>query len=150
MNCVIRRAVASDQHAVKECVRAAYGVYIERIGRPPAPMLADYAALIAEGVVYVLTIRGRIRGVLVMMRQGATMFVENIAIAPECQRQGLGRIVMMHIEQQTRKEQLSAIRLYTNELMAENLVFYHKLGFEEEGRSMQDGYQRVFLCKDLS
>ena len=150
MNCVIRRAVASDQHAVIECVRAAYGNYIERLGKPPAPMLADYAALIAEGVVYVLTIRGRIRGVLVMMRQGATMFVENIAIAPECQRQGLGRIVMMHIEQQTRKEQLSAIRLYTNELMTENLVFYHKLGFEEEGRSMQDGYQRVFLCKDLS
>ena len=53
------------------------------------------------------------------------------------------------VEQQARKEQLHEIRLYTNELMTETLRFYQKLGFEEEGRRVQDGYHRVFLWKGL-
>jgi ribosomal protein S18 acetylase RimI-like enzyme len=36
-----------------------------------------------------------------------------------------------------------------NEVMTENLLFYQKLGFEEEDRRMQDGYRRVFLHKVL-
>ena len=33
--------------------------------------------------------------------------------------------------------------------MTENLRFYQKLGFEEEGRRGEDGYHRVFLRKGL-
>ncbi len=44
---VIRRAVAA-------CVAAAYGVYIERMGRPPGPMLDDYAEVIARHRVFVI------------------------------------------------------------------------------------------------
>ena len=33
---------------------AAYVHYVERIGKPPGPMLDDYAALIAAGAVHVL------------------------------------------------------------------------------------------------
>jgi hypothetical protein len=32
----------------------------------------------------------------------------------------------------------------------QNLLFYQKLGFEEEDRHMQDGYHRVFLHKVLA
>lgn len=149
MNHTIRQAIATDQPAVVDCVQAAYRVYVDRIGRPPAPMLANYEALIAQGVVYVLTIRKRICGVLVMMPRGAEMFVENIAVDPRYQGQGLGRTLMAYVERRTRQEQLPVIRLYTNELMTENLMFYPMLGFEEEGRSTQDGYRRVFLCKRL-
>jgi len=58
-------------------------------------------------------------------------------------------MLMTFVEQQARKEQLHEIRLYTNELMTETLRFYQKLGFEEEGRRVQDGYHRVFLWKGL-
>ncbi len=54
------------------------------------------------------------------------------------------------MEQQARKEHVKEIRLYTNEVMTENLLFYQKLGFEEEDRRMQDGYRRVFLHKVLA
>ena len=57
---------------------------------------------------------------------------------------------MTFVEQQARKEQLQEIRLYTNELMTENLLFYQRLGFEEEDRREQDGYRRVFLHKVLA
>ena len=84
-----------------------------------------------------------------MMPQERSLFVENVAVDPRFQGQGLGQVLMAFVEQQARKEQLNEIRLYTNELMTESLRFYHKLGFEEESRRVQDGYHRVFLRKGL-
>jgi ribosomal protein S18 acetylase RimI-like enzyme len=145
----IRQAEPEDQETLVNCVQAAYSKYIERIGKKPAPLLADYQAPIAQGIVYVLADEEGIRGVLVMMPQGRGMFVENVAIDPRLQGQGLGRTLMAFVEQQARKEQLDEIRLYTNELMTENLLFYRQLGFEEECRRVQNGYRRVFLRKRL-
>ena len=51
---MIRRAEAADRAAVERIVRDAYGIYVERIGKPPASVLDDYAALIADGAVSVL------------------------------------------------------------------------------------------------
>jgi len=52
---VIRRAEPADRTAVEIIVAAAYAKYIERIGKPPGPMLDDYAALIAARAVSVWT-----------------------------------------------------------------------------------------------
>lgn len=145
----IRPAQPTEQKAVVACVRAAYSKYVVRMNREPAPMHADYATLIKKGVVYVLADGDVIQGVLVMMPEKKYMFVENVAVDPRFQRQGLGLVLMTFVEQQARNEQLNEIRLYTNELMTENLHFYHKLGFEEESRQVQDGYHRVFLRKVL-
>lgn len=146
---IIRQAEERDLDAVVTCVRAAYSKYIARIGKEPAPLLADYAALIAQEVVYVLSGEEGVRGVLVMMPQGRRMFVENVAVDPRSQGQGLGRMLMAFVEQQARKEQLDEIYLYTNELMTENLFFYRRLGFAEEARRVHDGYRRVFLRKAI-
>src|SRR5579872_5341061 len=134
----IRQAQKADQAAVVVCVQHAYARYLSRMDRQPAPMLADYHALIAQGVVYVLPGEEGMCGVLVMMPQDKSMFVENIAVDPRFQGQGLGHTLMAFVEQQARAKQLNEISLYTNEVMTENFPFYHKLGFEEEGRSMQD------------
>ncbi|HTK06725.1 MAG TPA: GNAT family N-acetyltransferase [Ktedonobacteraceae bacterium] len=146
----IRPAHEADHEAVAGCVQAAYDKYIARIGRKPAPLLADYHALILRDVVYVLVNDDEeICGVLVMMPQENGMFVENIAIDPRFQGQGLGRMLMGFVEQQTRSMQLNAIHLYTHELMTENLRIYHHLGFAEEERRNEGGFHRVFLRKEL-
>ena len=44
---------------------------------------------------------------------------------------------------------LPEVRLYTNEQMHENLAVYARLGFEETGRHLDGGYQRVFMRKRL-
>ncbi len=145
----IRLAQQADQEAIVACVQLAYAPYIARIGKKPAPMLAQYTSLIALGVVYVLSLDEGIQGVLVMMPQGRSMFVENVAVAPRFQGHGLGRILLSFVEQQACTKQLEEICLYTNEMMTENLRFYHHLGFEEEERRTEDGYRRVFLRKAL-
>jgi ribosomal protein S18 acetylase RimI-like enzyme len=146
----IRPASADDAPAVAACVNAAYSLYLERMDRPPAPMLADYKTLIAESVVWVLPGEGRLRGVLVMMPREGDLFLENIAVYPDDQGRGLGRMLMAFVEQQARTLGLSAIELYTNAVMTENLAFYPRLGFVETGRQLEDGYHRVFMRKALS
>lgn len=146
----IRQAQTADCEVVAACVRAAYAKYLTRMDKEPAPLHADYVALIAQGAVSVVTDGEAVLGVLVMMPLGTSMFVENIAVDPRFQGQGLGRMLMATVEQRARTAGMNEIRLYTNELMTENLRFYHRLGFEEEERRMHDDYRRVFLRKVLA
>ena len=142
-------AALADAVAVRECVRAAYAHYVERIGREPAPMTADYPALIAAGEVWVMRAGEGIAGVLVLRPQPPALLVENVAVAPEHQGRGLGRALMEFAEEHARAEGLAEVVLYTNERMTENLRFYPALGFTETGRAMQDGFARVFYRKVL-
>ena len=50
----IRSATAGDVSAIAQIVDHAYRPYISRIGKPPGPMLDDYAERVSEGVVWVL------------------------------------------------------------------------------------------------
>src|SRR5512140_3295023 len=111
----IRLAESGEQQAVAELVNAAYTKYIERIGRKPLPMLADYAALIEKGVVYVIPGNGGIEAVLVIYPEDNALLIENIAVHPSAQKHGLGQVLMAFAEQQAREKQLTEVRLYTNE-----------------------------------
>ncbi len=146
-----RRAEAGDVAAITACVRDAYAKYVPRMmGKPPAPMLADYAALVAEGRVYVIEAGdGRVVGLIVLVDEPDHLHVENVAVRPDAQGRRLGRALMAFAEAEARRRGHPEIRLYTNERMVENLPFYAALGFEETGCGMQDGYSRVFFRKRL-
>ncbi|MGI8549559.1 MAG: GNAT family N-acetyltransferase [Dehalococcoidia bacterium] len=146
---MIRPAEIDEQHMVAECVNAAYSKYIERMGRAPAPMLADYTALIRNGIVYVMAAGEGIHAVLVLIPEPDHLFLENIAVHPDYQGKGLGRQLMAWVEQRAADRNLAEIRLYTNEAMHENLDFYRRLGYEEVDRRLEDGFRRVFMRKLL-
>ena len=112
-------------------------------------MLADYAALIDEGVVYVLTDGLAIAGVLVMKPVDDAMLLENVAVSPSYQGLGLGRELMRFVEEAAYDSVLHKVNLYTNELMTENVAFYQRLGFREMDRRLEDGYRRIFMSKEL-
>ena len=77
-------------------------------------------------------------------------FIENVAVDPAFQGQGLGRRLMAFAEERAREYGLHELRLYTNEVMVENLAFYRSLGFVEVERHVDEGYRRVFLRKSLA
>jgi ribosomal protein S18 acetylase RimI-like enzyme len=143
------QAARRDARAVAECVRAAYAHYVERIGREPAPMTAGYGALIDAGEVWVARAGEGVAGVLVLRPQPPALLVENVAVEPGHQGQGLGRHLMAFADEHARAMGLGEVVLYTNERMTENLRFYPALGFTETGRGMQDGFARVFYRKLL-
>jgi len=130
-------------------VREAYAPYVPRIGREPAPMTADYADLIGCGEVWVADEAGRVVGVLVL-RPGATaLLLENVAVVPERQGRGIGRVLIAFAERKARDLGLTEISLYTNERMVENIHLYRKLGYVETDRRVEDGFARVFFRKPI-
>ena len=140
-------ATPGDAPAVTECVRAAYAGYVARIGREPAPMTADYAALIGAGEVWLARADDEVAGVLVLRPQPPALLVENVAVAPGHQGRGLGRALMAFAEDHARAEGLGEVVLYTNERMTENLRLYPALGYTETGRRVEDGFARVYFRK---
>lgn len=145
----IRLASAADRPAVEEIVAASYGKYVARIGRKPGPMLDDYGSLIDQGFVYVLDNAGQIDGLVVLVPEAETMLLDNVAVRPEAQGQGLGRLLLDFAEAAAWRAGFRSIRLYTHEMMTENLALYARMGFVETHRAEEEGLHRVFMSKRL-
>ena len=146
---ILRRASEDDLPAIKELVDAAYTKYVERIGRPPAPMVQDYGQLLTTSRVWVIDCATTLVGLLVTEDKGDHLFLDVIAVAPDTQGSGFGRKLMDRAELDAAEQGLTEVRLYTNQAMTENLTFYPTLGYRETHRGGQDGYRRVFYTKTL-
>ena len=143
---MIRPARPADADWARTLVRRAYALYVPRMGKEPAPMLADYAALIAAGEVHVLE-DDRPMALIVIYPKEDALFIENIAVDPGAQGKGHGRALLAFAEREARRLGLNFLRLYTNARMTENLAYYPSLGFRETERRQEDGYKRVFFEK---
>ncbi len=134
-------------------MRSAYARYVALIGREPAPMTADYAALIARGEVWVATqdaCPGAVLvGVLVLRPQPPALLLDNVAVLPAWQRRGIGRALLAYAESQARQQGLSEVTLYTNAKMVDNQRLYAALGYVETDRRVEAGFSRVFFRKPL-
>jgi ribosomal protein S18 acetylase RimI-like enzyme len=78
------------------------------------------------------------------------LLLDNIAVRPERQGQGLGRRLIEFAEAEARRLGYRELRLYTHEKMVENIALYRRLGFEQTGRGHEAGYDRVFMTKHLA
>lgn len=146
---LIRKARPDDLARIEAIVAAAYEKYIARIGKKPGPMLDDYAARIANGEAFVCELGGRVAGVLVLLDEPDYLLLDNVAVAPERHGQGIGRQLIAFADDEARRRGYREIRLYTHEMMTENIAMYPRLGYEETHRAEQAGYQRVFMRKKL-
>ena len=145
----IRAATAADVPAIVDIVDRAYRHYIARIGKPPGPMLDDYAARVSEDAVWVLQEGSAIAGILVLLSTPEYLLLDNIAIAPDRQGRGLGRRLLTFTESEALRRGYREIRLYTHQTMIENQRLYALIGYEETGRGSEAGYDRVFMPKPL-
>ena len=146
----VRQAVVGDHAAVVGCVNAAFEGFTAQIGKPPAPLLADYRALIAAGRVHVLEVAGGVAGVLVTEAMADHLFVDVLAVRPALQRRGIGRRLMAFAAQEAHRRGLAEVRLYTHEVMHGALALYRALHYEETERRLEDGYARVYLRMPLA
>lgn len=147
--CAIRRAAASDAAEVAACVAAAFAPYVERIGKPPAPMLQDYAAVIAERQVWVASDGQQIIGALVLDTTGEGFLLDTVAVLPSRRGTGIGRKLLEFAQCEAQRQGHTSIYLYCNEKMTENQALYSRIGYTEYGRRTEDGYARVYFGKLL-
>jgi len=147
---MLRGARPEDRAAVEAIVQAAYSIYVERIGKPPGPMLDDYGTLIEAGAVSVLEeAGGALFAIIVLLPKSDHLLLDNIAVRPDRQGKGLGRRLIDFAEGEARRLGHAELRLYTHATMSENIALYAQLGFVETGRGREAGYDRVFMTKRL-
>jgi GNAT superfamily N-acetyltransferase len=149
MGIQIRPANAADEAAARACVQAAFAMYVERIGKPPGPMLLDYAAHIAAGHIWVAETDDRVVGTLVQFETQDGFYIDTVAAHPDAQGTGVGRALLVFAEEEACRRGYDSLYLCTNEKMTENQVFYPRIGYVETARRLEAGYQRVFYRKTL-
>lgn len=166
----IRPAVPDDCARLTDLASAAYGLYLDRMEKKPAPMLENYAERIAKGHVFVLEIQpvqpndkkddpeaqasfspspAGIVGFIVLLPGNDALLLDNLAVDPAMQRRGYGKMLLAFAEETARKTGFLRISLYTNEVMTENLKLYPRLGYTQTRRAVEKGYNRVFFSKTL-
>jgi ribosomal protein S18 acetylase RimI-like enzyme len=145
----LRRALSADVPSLVKVANAAYGRYVARIGRPPAPMTADYDRLMEQAEIWVAEDETELVGMLVLIENPGHLLLDNVAIIPSAQGRGIGAGLLRQAEKRALELGLTEIRLYTNAAMTENLAYYVRHGYVETHRAEQDGFQRVFFSKRI-
>lgn len=146
---LIRAAQPHEAAQLAGLAARAYGIYVGRIGRRPAPMDADYQSPIRDGRAFVADDRGSIVGLIVLVPHPDHLLIENVAVEPARQGRGIGRALMAYAEGYARAHRLLELRLYTNAAMTENLSLYPRFGYQRVGRRTEAGFDRVFFAKTL-
>jgi hypothetical protein len=93
----ICHATLSDAPYLVCLADEAYRHYIARIGRPPAPMLADFTRYITDDTVFI-AINDVICGCVVLCHDLVCWRLDNIAIKPSNQGQVIGAALIRHSE----------------------------------------------------
>jgi len=145
----IRPASTADTRAIHELVQLAYAHYVPRIGGPAEPMKVDYAAKVAGGGTSVAEDDGEVVGLIVLAMEPDHLLIENVAVDPGRQGEGIGRSLLAFAETVARDAGLSTVRLYTHLTMTENQAFYPRLGYEETHRTPVGEFERIHFAKQL-
>src|ERR1700728_3456374 len=125
----IRPAVLEDAAGIRALTRAAYAKWAALIGREPLPMQADYERAVAEHTIDLLVVDGALAGLLETILRLDHLWIENVAVAPEQQGRGLGRLLLNHAEKRALEAERLDIRLLTNQAFTANVELYAKRGY---------------------
>lgn len=111
-------------------------------------MRPDFPRHIAAGHVDVLE-TDRVIGYVIVFEDDGEMILDNIAIDPDETGKGYAGILVDFVEGRLRQQGSKTYKLYTNEVMTENLAWYSRRGFAEYGRTRIKGMNRVNFRKTL-
>jgi ribosomal protein S18 acetylase RimI-like enzyme len=146
----LRRATPADAAAIRDVTRAAYARWVTLIGREPMPMRVDYAAAVLAHR-FDLLVRGL--AVLALIETDLRddhLWIENIAVDPGHQRQGLGRRLLAHADALAREAGRGELRLLTNGAFASNIALYEASGYGVTAREPFMGGETVYLARRLA
>lgn len=112
-------------------------------------MLDDYTQVIWQHDVFVLESDRSVIGVVVLIRKGRGILLDNVAVDPAYQGQGHGRRLIECAENEARRQGFAQLDLYAHECMTEDIAMYEHLGYVETERRSERGYLRVYMRKQL-
>ena len=145
----IRPATPADAESIRDLTRAAYAKWVALIGREPLPMQADYDRAVREHAIDLLTDGGALVGLIETISRPEHLWIENVAVAPDREGRGYGRMLLAHAEKRAGESALGELRLMTNAAFAANLAFYTRLGYAVVGSEPFRGGTAVTMMKRI-
>ncbi len=111
----LRRALSADVPSLVKVANAAYGRYVARIGRPPAPMTADYDRLMEQAEIWVAEDETELVGMLVLIENPGHLLLDNVAVIPSAQGRGIGAGLLRQAEKRARERGLARFIGYSGD-----------------------------------
>ena len=151
---VFSEAMMRDSKETEDVLRRAFASYVRQLGREQTTDAYKWLpTAIKKGRVYVVRSENQIMGAVVTSRQDGELVIDQIAVAPDFQRSGLGSWLLSKVEEAARAKEIEALRLDTAEIMDHLLRLYRRHGFEVERRGLpehgKDAHVRVYMRKQL-
>lgn len=146
----LRRAVPADAPAIRALTRLAYAKWVPVAGREPLPMRADYDAAVRDHRIDLLYRDGALAALIETVAEADHLLIENVAVSPDFQGRGLGRILMAHAERLAVAAGYVEVRLYTNKLFSANVALYQRLGYRIDREEALNGGTAVHMSKQVA
>ncbi|MEO3474558.1 GNAT family N-acetyltransferase [Roseomonas sp. CAU 1739] len=145
-----RRANPADAAAIRTVTREAYARWVPLIGREPLPMRVDYDAAVMEHRFDLFQRGPDILALIETALRDDHLWIENIAVRPDQQGQGLGSRLLAHAETLAREAGRAELRLLTNAAFASNVALYEQRGYAVTAREAFQGGTTVFMRKAIA
>jgi GNAT superfamily N-acetyltransferase len=145
-----RVAERADSRVLAAIAREAYAKYAGLFDEPPAPILFDYEEVASSGRTYVAVEGGEVQGMVTIEESGGYLILRNLAVRPSLQRRGIGRKLVLLVEELARTRNLGGVRLWTRAEMSDNIAFYERLDYEVTHVERSATASRVHFRKELT
>ena len=172
---LLRAAIPTDAKAITALIHITFDHYIPKIGRVPSALLANYREVIERDRVWVVETRSPVSSakssagnasaiahqpdsliaVLVLTLEtnhhapNHHYHINTLAVHPQHQRQGIGKALLRHAEQEAIAAGHPEIWLHTNETMTHNIRLYTSIGYEERYRKIKPSTNSIYMRKPL-
>ena len=145
-----RPGTRDDVDAIGTLVRAAYARWVPLSGREPMPMTVDYSVAIAEHDFDLLCEGDTLVGLIETEHRPDHLWIENVAVQPDRQGQGLGKKLLKWAEKRAEVSGTGEIRLLTNGAFEANIKLYKKAGYKiDRTEPFHLGGTTVYMSKRI-
>jgi len=145
----MRLAVENDAAIIAALVDTAYSKWVPVVGRNPLPMDVDYTEAVKTHRFDLLYKDARIAALIETYAAQDCLFLENLCVSPDFQRQGIGVKLLAYAEQLARAAGRDLIKLDTNKLFTGNVELYHRTGYLTDWEKPVIGGVHVRMSKPL-
>ncbi len=150
----VRTAGVEEEKALLALLDLSFTPYVRALGREVTPVAYQRLSdALARGDVRVAIEGDAILGFASLVPHGDALEVDLLAVAPEAQRRGIGRILLDDAEARARAAGLARLELHTAAMFGHLLRLYASAGYRETHRGLPshgaDAFERVYFEKRL-
>jgi ribosomal protein S18 acetylase RimI-like enzyme len=114
-------------------------------------MKANYERAVRDHEIDLLYADGNLVALIEVIVNSDHLFIENVAVVPHRQGEGLGRYLLRHAEEKTRKAKLRELRLLTNQAFQANIRLYESAGYRiDRTEPFAGGGTTVYMSKAIA